>query len=430
MKPDLVRPCAQLHRHGEVTLAVRWASTREGRDIPLSTNLDRGIIAPEAPLSYDPSSDPNLPRRPIAPHIPDRNQLAQLPLPRKIPESITPGAFRASDVVPPEDNPLAGWRGLGLGRFNQAMWRDQGMHNPLVAYYSGRMRGHLVEDIIGLTPWMLMTLTLAVLAVYPTIKRDDFLGIILAGVIVVPMVAFISTVTCVSMHVRRTIASLPLEELLLTRLRPLEIVVGLGVRPIAIQNVGMFCYILSYFLICLYRFSEDTSTAGAMYFGTILIVGFMQSFLSTAVIEFTSAAAIRCALFLRSAWIGWLRAVLDSCSTVLSLLVPVGTLVVLCGGLGATGRSAAVVAFFLIILAISPTYSWVQDFAWDPIYWSVRYHREWWVFQAKGRLAGDAPERTLLSPWRPLDVRAGFASRANLDKLRYGSPRSPKKNGT
>jgi len=381
-------------------------------------------------LSYDPSSDPNLPRRPIGPHIPDRDQLAQLPLPRVIPNTSASSAFRAADVVPPEDNPLAGWRGLGLGRFNQAIWRDQGMHNPLVAYYSGRMHGHLIEDLIGLAPWALMALTLAGLAVFPSVTRDDFLQVIIAGVVVVPLVAFVSTVACVSRHVRHTIASLPLEELLLTRLKPLEIVVGLAVRPIAIQNVGMFCYILAYFLICLYRFSEDTSQTGAMYIGTIAIIGFMQSFLSSAVIEFTSAVALRSALFLRSPWTGWLRAMLDSCSTVLSLVVPVALLVVACGGMGATGRSAAVVAFFLILLAMSPAYAWVQDFAWDPIYWSVRYYREWWVFQAKGGLAGDAPERTLLSPWRPLDVRAGFASRVSMDKLRYGPPRNSKKSGT
>jgi len=383
----------------------------------------------EATLSYDPSSDPNLPRKPIGPRIPCRQQIAQLPLPRERKHTAVAGAFRAADVVPPEDNPLAGWRGLGLGRFNQAIWRDQGMHNPLVAYYSGRMRGHLAEDLVGLAPWALMAISLAVLAVYPGVTRDDFLGVIIAGVVVVPLVAFLVTVSCVSAHVRRTIASLPLEELLLTRLKPLEIVVGLAVRPIAIQNVGMFCYILAYFLICLYRFSEDTRGAGAMYFGTISIVGFMQSFLSSAVIEFTSAAALRTALFLRSPWVGWLRALLDSCSSVLSLVVPVALLVVACGGMGATGKSAAVIAFFLILLAISPAYAWVQDFAWDPIYWSVRYHREWWVFQAKGWLGGDAPERTLLSPWRPLDVRAGFASRIERDKVRYGPPQNTRKHG-
>ncbi len=349
------------------------------------------------------------PRRPVAPRIVDHEYSSGPP----IPPVRGPRDFRDArpqDVVPEEDNPIHGWRSLGLAGLQMSFWQGQGRHNPLVAYVSARSRR--AEDALGLALWIVLVGVMGYMALWPTVGWNRLMGASLLCVAAVPALGLLNTITMVTGHMRRVMRGMPMEELLLTRLRPQEIVLGLAVKPIAVQNVGLLFYAGSYLvLMMLHGWLTPPALPVPFWVIVSIILASAQYLLGSILLEFASGASLRANLFIRSPLTAWLRAVADCALATLPVLLLTSVLVWCALAWSGPGSVIAIVLMLIAMTFGGGLLSWVQEYAWDPVYWSVRYSREWWVFQDSRDVSGDAPERSLFTEWRPLMVRQGAASR-------------------
>lgn len=348
-------------------------------------------------------------RRPVAPRVVDHGYHTGPPLPpvRKRPDFRE---ARPQDVVPEEDDPLRGWRSLGLAGIQLSFWQGQGRHNPLLAYVAAR--GRFAEDALGMALWIAFVLVMGYFALWPSVGWNTLMGASLLCVALVPALGFLNTITMVTMHMRRVLRGMPLEELFLTRLRPQEIVLGLAAKPIATQNLGLLLYVATYVVLMMLRgWLYPPSLPTAFWVIVSIILASAQYLLGSILLEFASGASLRANMFIRRPTTAWLRAVLDCALATLPILVLTSILIGCALAWTGPGSVIALVLMFVAMTFGGGLLSWVREYAWDPIYWSVRYHREWWVFQDERDRDGDAPERSLFTAWRPLMLRQGLGGR-------------------
>lgn len=357
-------------------------------------------------MAYRLPSDDELPRRPIGPRLVDRLEAAGAPRPPK--EPLPAHLIKPTDVVPPEDNPLRGWRALGLLLMDDALWTADVRTNPVMVYFSGRRRGRVAEDLFTLLPYLAMLAAeLALLFAVTLFPMKSLRFAVLMQIVAIPFLAGLWSVLCTSIHLRRNLDALPLEELLLTRLRPVDIVQGLGVRPVVVQLAGLACYSFLHLLTVLAAtYVRMDRIPLDMAFVSSVGLWFMFAVAEPAV-ELGAAVAVRANLFFRNGWMAWVRATWDWMLVFLWIL---GTILVLllCVGAAFTSFFPLLVALIAFIMGIHGIPSWVRDFAFDAITWSTRNFQEWWIYEAIGDLDESFGKRNVFAPWRVMTTRHRF----------------------
>ncbi len=345
------------------------------------------------------------------------------PLPEPDPGPAVPRPYapqvriRPEAVVPPSDNPMRGWRWLGVRLLSRNLWPRDVVTNPVMAYYSGRQRGRLAEDMLGLAPWILwLAFDFWFMFAHAKTYHDIFvLGLwefVAAGVF-----APVWSAVVTAMHLRRSTQNLPVEEMLLTRLGPADIVQGLSVRPIGVQSAALFYWSLATMVFALVADYAISGGVGRLAATTAFVVVLLRWLYTGIAMEVGASFAMRAHLCIRSTLTANLRMLLDTGLVLLLFAVTCGLL----GGIVAMidhvlGRSAgtalglvfsllslvtfAVVAV-LMFAGVSFLFASIRNVGGEAMDWCCNYPGEWWVNRSEQEAEG-GETRTLLTPWRPL----------------------------
>lgn len=377
-------------------------------------------LPPNRPADHDPYDPERLPRRTLAgPRLVDYSKPAPPPDPGPaVPRPHQPQKrIKPEAVVPPEDNPLRGWRGMGASFLSKHLWPRDARTNPVMVYYSGRRRGRFLEDALGLFPWMMMIAFDLVLILFSgtttlgmasTIGLMEFFGLFTAGSI------FSAAMT--SFHLRRTMGNLPLDELLMTRLKPLDVVQGLSIRPISVQSAGVILYGLGHAAIFTYATMENNwSIWPAMLY--LCIFTPFRIHLTRIGTEWGGAIATRAQLCLRSTMVASLRMLFD----LLLGFIGLGIVLIFMLAVGFVLYCLFSCLFFgLPLLAIAtPIYAMlcaevIKSMASDAMDWCHHYPDEWWIANDPGGGKTEHQERTLFTPWKPIAGRRKIFVRRTL----------------
>ncbi|MDX2176809.1 MAG: hypothetical protein SF028_10085 [Candidatus Sumerlaeia bacterium] len=284
------------------------------------------------------------------------------------PEFVTPLGEDAPGFV----------RRIGLRLLNRQLWTGEPRFNPVYVYVASRRHGGRIEDVLGLTPWVLLGVAMIVLFLLKPAGAGN--RIALYGGLAVPLLALLATVSAVAFHLRGTIASVPFDELFLTRLKPEEIVQGLLVRPLSVQHAGVAMFAVLHGVLGVWAAVDEWGLrAGGLLSGALAVaVSTLLLFLGTAINEMAAAQSIRAQLFIRAPLVAWLR------SAVEGLVVVVGTMLLMLVGL------VLVSATCLVLLAVPAFFVLGAGFerfmlrAHDAIRWSVRFRNWWWAARPEG----------------------------------------------
>lgn len=306
--------------------------------------------------------------------------------------------------MPPEDNPLRGWRLFGLATLTRTLWPREARTNPVMAYYSGRKRGRVAEDMMGLCPWgAALVLDLIALAYW---ELDPIGYGVLSSICLLFMAAVLGA-TMTGFHLRRSLASLPLEELLLTRLKPVEIVQGLSVRPIAVQAAAIFLNAVGHLAIVLFAvyFLLGESSLGPL--GYALLAAALRWHLYGIAMELGAGMAVRAHLCLRNAFTASMRMLFDLTWSA-AVLALMGVAVVLASffvGCFCGPVAMVLVMILLFSVLVAETARLMASEAMDFPHF---YPGEWWVRNDPGESREELRERTITTPWKPIPQRSGL----------------------
>jgi len=382
---------------------------------------------------YDPFDTEHRPRgRPVAgPRLPDPVDRplppdpAQRPAPR--PYQAWP-TVRPEAIVPPEDNPMRGWRGLGLAMLSRDLWPKDARMNPIMAYFTGRKRGRLAEDLLGLSPWLFL-IAFDVL-VFFGVGRVNFAGIewfygpitflamlVGGGLIGASMTAF---------HLRRCMDSVPVDELLLTRMKPVDIVQGLSVRPIAVQSAGVFLYALLH--------SAALIGASVYHMGYVTFSVLSYALLSLAVrwyvlgvvVEMGSALALRANLCIRRPITALARTLFDLLLAwlvigfMMLLIAAAFVLFMICSGYLAflfAGMLMVAATLFMVVggIMFAPFLAGViRSISGEAMEFCYLHPDEWWMRTDDSESAKELRTRSAFAPWKPVPGRRRIFGRPDV----------------
>lgn len=214
-------------------------------------------------------------------------------------------------VVPTSDHPLRGWRRFGADLVYTELWPKVAHANPLVVYCSGRTRGRLPEDMMGLAPWaglLLVHLTILVLS-----AREVWVILLLGAVelVLLPIFAAIASAMLTGGHLRQMLLGVTFEELLVTRLTPVDIVQGLSLRPLAIQAVAQVGFFVTNAVLALAILTAGTGKAGLGVFVYVALWGPLAWLLVRGAHELGGAYGLRAHLAVKDQAMAMLRALRD-----------------------------------------------------------------------------------------------------------------------
>ncbi len=303
-------------------------------------------------------------------------------------------------VVPVEDNPLAGWRGIGLRLLSDQIWPSEILHNPLMAYLTGRRRGRLLEDLLGSALWVVVAFT-DILCFGLAIKSGDplvFIPIGCAQLVILPSLVGIWSELMVALHIRRTIGTVPFEELVVTRMTSSEIAHGLAVRPLALQSTLIVAEASLHVTLALLTLTNSvvTTSAGRGAIMVIIVIyavigGTYRWYLCARANEIAASYALRAHLYLKKISTANARMFLDW------VRVPVVTLLILSPLL--IDRHMVILSG-LLILILSPL-NLLSQKAEEVMDWVSRFDQHWWVRTGGVGLESETLAVTMLGSWRP-----------------------------
>jgi hypothetical protein len=211
--------------------------------------------------------------------------------------------------------------------------------------------------------------------------------------------------------------ALPLEELLLTRLRPIELVQGMIAVPAAGLMMPMRLQVLiSYGMLIAGGVVHDHGDRPAALLPSLaawVIAGGLSLLATTAAIELAAASSGRAHLFFARPLLAGTRAALELLSRLLLGMLAVGGVI---GALALLGSMVALLAMAgAVVVAVrmlmhegigNPS----EDAA-DAVAFAARWHLEWWPYQEDGSAEGEAMRRGLFTPWISLETRRRFVIR-------------------
>jgi hypothetical protein len=404
----------------------------------------------------DAPRDPGTPpRRPVAaPRLVDFTPGPPQPTPsdQDRPAVFRPYApqprIRPEAIVPPEDNPLRGWRGWGAATLSRDLWPRDAATNALMVYYSGRRRGRLGEDFTAMVLWLVVC-SLEIAAIGLILGRQAFLAppLLLASLIAQPTLAGLASALSVSVHARRNLQHLPVDEMLLTRLRPDDIAQGLSVRPLAVHAfMAMVTSILvaGGLLAASYLDGRAVGQMAALVVLTLLLAA-LRWFLLGLAVETGGAVALRAHMCIRHPGLAWMRTLIDLLPLAIGGAISCAGLGYVAGGLFAyfTGTAAggAGVMFLgalrLVVILVVGAVVWgvmsmvvvaLRLYGAEAMDWCHHYPDEWWFADVEGE-DGDDVRRGPFTPWRQMPrkrrpfVRGLREARAERRRRRGSGPR-------
>ena len=383
----------------------------------------------EIPRDYDPY-DPEKPReRPTAgprlvdvtKPLPPPDQGRPVPRPHQIQTKVKPEA-----IVPPEDNPLRGWRGVGAFLLDRNLWPQDARLNPVMVYYTGRSRGRWLEDVMGFVPWIAL---LILDGWFMFTQALTFNHIWIWGLIETVAMGFIAAAYSASMlgvHCRRILGNFPMEELMLTRLKAVDIVQGISIRPLAVQVAAITFATVAHIFLALtaeWWMNGTVSVSGVAYVAILVV---LRWYFLTNAVEGGGALAVRAFLCIRSPLIAGMKVVMDGFELVFSaLVVTIG----LMAGMLVACLLVSLFSFGFVTIPYNSVYFWtipplfffinglvvaLRSVANDAMDWCHFYPGEWWISAEKLNAAEDASERGLFTPWEPVRGRKGLFKRMNV----------------
>jgi hypothetical protein len=316
----------------------------------------------------------------------------------------------AREISPDEDNPLWWWQRLGVSIF----WRSARLervfprnvrNNPVLFYFTGRMRGRWWEDLIAFAPWiplLLLDLLLGVLAIRALLNPGlmtsytwMFFSIVFLEVIfLMPIVGMVGQLM-VLLHLSGLRTRVPFDELAVSRLSTEEILYGLMARPIANQHMANFGLLV-------------VSVAGALLIGVLsiillgsmlvevwlnlliiplLLIGLAFRWLIFAVsIDIGAATSLRAFLFVRGTGDRVRRALWDwfRVGGGFPILSPVVAMFLMALFVGSTTYGCFISCFVLLLIGLVAM-MWVRYIREIPIYagnildQTATHSDLWWV---------------------------------------------------
>ncbi|MEQ8820443.1 MAG: hypothetical protein RLY93_09365 [Sumerlaeia bacterium] len=389
---------------------------------------DDVFIEMEDPGPSASTRPPDAPRPRAAPILVDRT-VERAPQPKQtMARPYAPQArLKESTIAPPEDNPLSGWRWFGVVLLNRNLWPRDAASNVVMMYFSGRLRGRRVEDLTGLAPWIF--LLLAEIAYLIVFRGDAALiaGLEWASLAIAFFLGYGWSAGITAIHLRRNLQCLPLEEVLLTRLQPADIVQGLSVRPIAVQSAASLIYNILHLGMSL-SFLWLASGAGAdllNYAGFVFLLTAIRWVAVGSAIEAGGAFATRAHLCIRNPMVASMRMLIDLVAplvllgTAAILLGVVVAIILLVGGALslAIGPFPALLALlgagFVLITFGTAIAAWQRSLGSDAMDFCIFNPQEWWPRQNREAGLNELPERELFTPWKPRDPE----TRLSADKI-------------
>ncbi|MBI5155192.1 hypothetical protein HZA57_08140 [Candidatus Poribacteria bacterium] len=365
---------------------------------------------------YDPERRKS---RPLAkPRLVDYAQpLAAPPAPSAVarPHQSRP-AVRPEAVVPREDNPLRGWRWLGVQLLSKDLWPREAATNPVMVYFTGRKRGRLTEDWMGVAPWLVLLALESVFLFGFAMDSNDIFRVGLAEFFFVPVFGSVFSACLVAWHLRRVMRTLPLEEMLLTRLKPVDIVQGLSIRPIAVQSAMALYSTLIHIVLVLGASMYLEGEVAPAIAGYVLVACSLRWFFLGMAAESGGANAMRAHLCIQPAMVANVRMVFD----LFAVPILVGIAVLLMGVFAYLLlwiASGPLMGLFVLLL-IAGGFLWgvgtlagsmIRAMGADAMDWCHHYPEEWWVFAQPQGGEFQLKERGLFTPWKPIaGQRRGF----------------------
>jgi hypothetical protein len=382
--------------------------------------LRNPVPAKPPPPPQEPEPDPYDPerskrRRRAGPRLVDFSLGPPLAEPDPGPAVPRPYApqkrVKPADVVPPTDNPLRGWRYLGFIMLARDLWPRDASTNPVMVYYSGRRRGRFLEDLLGLAPWGVLLVAEILYTVYFSKLFDFWSRYFLSFLLLIPFTAILSA-TMTAFHLRRTMMNFPLEQMLVTRLKVVDIVQGLSIRPLAVQSAATFFYHLGVGALAFYAAAYFTGGVSAEPILYAFVALPLRWFVTSAAVEWGGAVALRAHLCIRSTLAASIRMMLD-----MALMIPAYVIALLLGAVGAVifmmciggffigalgGMSRVeMISVFLVVVAGSMIVSTLRILAHEAMDWCHFYPDEWWVANAGEDARVEHMERTPWQRWEP-----------------------------
>lgn len=364
---------------------------------------------PERSSNYDPYDPGRRPRRRIAePRLVDYSK----PLPPPDPGPAAPRPhqpqkrLKPEDIVPPSDNPMRGWRGLGAALLSRHLWPRDARTNAVVVYYTGRRRGRLLEDFMGFWPWLLLLVFDAFMMIHVATTFAEVWAYGVANFIFLFPFGATCGAILTTFHIRRIIDKLPLDELLLTRLKPVDIVQGLSLRPIAVQSFAVVCYAFGHVAIAAIAADRLGRGFDPGVIAYLTVFGLFRFYCMRHTIEMGGAIATRANMCLRPMMTAGMRTALDIGLTLFMLLIAAFLM---------ASVATWLLACFLPLVILGPLIfclcfgflvaEALRSVATEAMDWTHLYPDEWWINNSAEAERREFAERTLMSPWKPIEGR-------------------------
>lgn len=354
--------------------------------------------------------------RPIAaPRIVEREGLPRVV---SAADAVARGRYRGSEpvlaeIVPDED--IATVPALvraGMRMLSRRVFGEQLEHNIVSVCFGARLERGIATYVWSLA--LPVALALASWALALDMGRTNRDIVAFALLLVFPVLYGIVAIAWTGRHVRRMLEALPLEELIVTSLRPIELVQGMIAVPAASMMVAMRTQVLvSYGALVaggvLWDLGDDLSALATSMVAWLLAAA--VSLLATgAAIELAAASAGRAHLFFARPLLADARAAIGMLSRLLLGLLGVGIVI---GALALLGSMVALLAMgcALVVALRMLMHEGIgnpSEDAADAVAFAARWHMEWWPYQEDGSAEGEAMRRGLFTPWISLETRRRF----------------------
>ncbi len=320
--------------------------------------------------------------------------------------------LKPQDIVPNEDNPFGPFKRFGAHLISKNLFPMESSRNILLVYLTGKQRGRTLEDLVGLIPWIILIPTDAILYLQVFNGIEEYTSYNLIRLIPLMIFSALWSIAMVSIHMRRVLRNLPLDEMLMTRLSYDEIVQGLALRPLAVQAISVFTFFLSQFLIITFLVSStnklDSFTVIVLYMMIVLLYMLM----STSV-ELGGAMGMRAHLCIKSPVIATFKSIIDLsflmgilfiCIIVAAIISVIALTIAALVSLLGIGIVIGTAIFLSLMIGMYTFFSaFLRGEASEAMQWCYNHPKEWWI--AANDESIDNVERGLFTPWRPLAER-------------------------
>ncbi len=310
-------------------------------------------------------------------------------------------------VVPAEDDPLRGWKGLGANRLSSELWPAYARHNPVLAYFTARRRGGLREDLFGLLPWGFLLVAQAMTFLLLATGRFTLLKWAGLALLAAPVASALWSGTMAGVHIRSALRALPLDELMTTPLTSESIVQGLSLRPLSVQAFAHVVVVLAGMVLAIAGEAILYGVPGTgAFFYCALFSPLIWAFLFAGN-ELGGAFGTRAHFCIRDPGEATMRMLLDLLrECFLPVIgVPLAFVVVFLAGYAFFGSYVVYtfVAFggilvFSLIAAPFLLMSLLRSHSTEAMQWTCAHPEEWWINEPNGEYRLGAG-RTVWQPW-------------------------------